>query len=114
MYFLRQKIDLGEAFIEQHLPGNLKGLLPFSLNILTLSTLDVIEWESIKNRVHSQRQAIQHVMQQIETFRVNPETLESIRDLSRPWVKLSELSSTFEQEQTGILTDFANYICGFF
>ena len=52
--FTRSRVEMlaGGTFIDAKLPGNLKGLSPFMLFLLTISTLNLIAPFSLTSRVH--------------------------------------------------------------
>lgn len=111
--FTRRKIEtvLGNPFLEKYLPGEVKGLIPFLIYLFTISTLGLIESQSIKNRVTSQIKDLKQINDQIDSFRESPQTFESLRDLSQTLVKLSGVPENFAD--TGVLTDLSNFICSF-
>lgn len=111
--FTRRIIErfLGKPFLDKHLPGEIKGLIFFLIFIFTISTLDAIESQSIKNKVISQMKDIEQINNQIDCFKESFYTFESLRDFSQTKVKFSEVSENFAN--TGVLTDLSNFICSF-
>ena len=111
--FTRTKIErfIGKPFLEIYLPGKIKALIPFLIYTFTISTVGVIESQSIKNRVISQAKDIEQINNQIDCFKESPYTFESLKDFSQTVVKISEVPENFAN--TGILTDFSNFVCSF-
>ena len=99
----------GAQFIDAKLPGNLKGLLPFMLFLLTISTLGLIETFSLSSRVHHELDLLNMYDQRIERFGNNPTTMESVEDFGKTMENFSKLPKDFSS--TGIITDISTWVC---
>lgn len=103
---------IGVSFLEEHLPGRPRGLVPCGLFFLTPFALDFVETFSLLSRVHEHNDSLQLINQEIKkisTDRPVPEALES-------FYKALAMADSMPYKcypTEGILTDIASYLCFF-
>lgn len=109
--FTKSRVEMlaGAQFIDAKLPGNLKGLLPFMLFLLTVSTLGLMEAFSLSSRVHYELDLLNMYDQRIEGFGNNTTIVESVESLGKTMENLSKLPKDFSS--TRIITDISTWVC---
>ena len=72
---------VGERFIEEKLPGDLKGLLPFVFFIFTISTLGLVNALSVLHQASSNYELIEKYSNKLEALKNRPPTEENLDSL---------------------------------
>lgn len=99
---------MGKIFIDRYLPGNLKGLLPFSIFVLTFSTLGLIEAISLNLRVNEYLQLCENISNDLQAFKEVPLTVPNLAEFNKILVEITKIPR--ENPSTGIISDISRWI----
>jgi len=110
----KEKIEglVGKTFLEKKLGLHFLGFIPFSVFLLTVSLLDLIESCTMLLKVEAESKEKTIGLEDIQNFVDNPLTFSSLKNFLKILPSLCELPNDFSS--TGVLTEISTYICTLF
>ena len=110
----KEKIEglVGKTFLEKKLGLHFLGFIPFSVFLLTVSLLDLIESSTMLLKVEAEYKEKTIGLEHIKDFVDNPLTSSSLAKYLKVLPRLCELPNDFSS--TGVLTEISTYFCNLF